>query len=121
MPVTNGQLVDGTTAVVLGASLAGMLAAAALARHLDRVIIIERDHLPDGPEWRRGSPQSRHAHNLMMAGHQAMDRLLPGLQEELVERRSGQLGRFSQRPIHFGRHACADPLRSGCGSHHARV
>lgn len=84
MPVTKGQRVDGTTAVVLGASLAGMLAAAALARQLDRVIIIERDRLPDGPEWRRGSPQSRHAHNLMMAGHLAMDRLLPGLQEELV-------------------------------------
>lgn len=84
MPVTKGQLVDGTCAVVLGASLAGMLAAAALARHMDRVIIIERDRLPDGPEWRRGSPQSRHAHNLMMAGHLAMDQLLPGLQEELV-------------------------------------
>lgn len=72
------------TAVVLGASLAGLFAAAALARHADRVVLVERDKLPDGPQWRRGVPQSRHAHNLMMAGHTAMASLFPGIQEELV-------------------------------------
>jgi flavin-dependent dehydrogenase len=74
----------GGHAVVLGASLAGLLAAAALARHADQVTIVERDQLPTGPRWRRGVPQARHAHNLMTAGHVAMERLLPGIRDELV-------------------------------------
>lgn len=72
-------------AVVLGASLAGLFAAAALARHADRVTLVERDRLPDEPQWRRGVPQSRHAHNLMTAGHAAMEELFPGIRDELVE------------------------------------
>lgn len=74
----------GRTAVVLGSSLAGMFAAAALARRAERVVVVERDKLPEGAQWRRGVPQSRHAHNLMMAGHTAMAELFPGIQEELV-------------------------------------
>lgn len=72
-------------AVVLGASLAGLLAAVALARHADSVTIVERDRLPPGPQWRRGVPQARHAHNLMTAGHVAMERLLPGVRAQLYE------------------------------------
>jgi len=74
----------GTRAVVLGGSLAGLFAAVALARHVDRVVLVERDKLPVQPQWRRGVPQARHAHNLMTGGHQAMSRLLPGIRDELV-------------------------------------
>ncbi|MEO5876344.1 MAG: FAD-dependent monooxygenase [Streptosporangiaceae bacterium] len=72
-------------AVVLGASLAGLLTAAVLAQRLDRVTIIERDRLPTGPAWRRGVPQARHAHNLMTAGHAAMEELFPGIRDELLQ------------------------------------
>jgi flavin-dependent dehydrogenase len=72
-------------AVVLGASLAGMLTAAVLARHFAKVTVIERDRLPHAPEWRRGVPQARHAHNLMTAGHEAMEWLFPGVRAELRE------------------------------------
>ncbi|MFL6136343.1 MAG: NAD(P)/FAD-dependent oxidoreductase [Frankiaceae bacterium] len=75
----------GGHAIVLGASLAGLLAAGALARHVDRVTVVERDELPDGEQWRRGLPQAHHAHNLMTAGHAAMERLLPGIRRELLE------------------------------------
>ncbi|MFF5258482.1 NAD(P)/FAD-dependent oxidoreductase [Actinomadura viridis] len=78
-----GGRAAGGQAVVLGAGLAGMFAAAALSRHMERVVVVERDRLPEGPEWRRGVPQSRHAHNLMTAGHTAMNRLLPGVRDEL--------------------------------------
>lgn len=71
-------------AVVIGSSLAGLTAAAALARTMDRVTVIERDRLPDGPQWRRGVAQSRHAHNLMAAGHQGLERLFPGIERELI-------------------------------------
>jgi cation diffusion facilitator CzcD-associated flavoprotein CzcO len=41
-------------AVVVGGSMAGLLAAAALVPHFDRITIVERDRLPAGPEFRRG-------------------------------------------------------------------
>ena len=65
-------------AVVVGAGLAGLLAAAALSVHTDEVIVLDRDELPDGPEHRRGLPQGRHAHLLMSGGLAAIDDLVPG-------------------------------------------
>ncbi|MDH6215466.1 FAD-dependent oxidoreductase [Streptomyces pseudovenezuelae] len=66
-------------AVVIGAGLTGMLAAAALSTAVDEVIVLERDDLPAGPEHRKGLPQGRHAHLLMAGGLAAMDGLLPGM------------------------------------------
>jgi 2-polyprenyl-6-methoxyphenol hydroxylase-like FAD-dependent oxidoreductase len=66
-------------AVVVGAGLAGLLAAAALSAHADEVIVLDRDELPDGPEHRKGLPQGRHAHLLMSGGLAAMEDLVPGV------------------------------------------
>ncbi|MFJ5520646.1 NAD(P)/FAD-dependent oxidoreductase [Streptomyces griseoluteus] len=73
------------TAVVIGAGMSGLLAAAALVGHAD-VTLIERDTLPAGPEPRRGVPQARHAHLVWTGGVTALNTLLPGLTEELVAR-----------------------------------
>jgi len=70
-------------AVVIGASMAGLLAARVLADHFAAVDVIERDRLPDGPEFRNGVPQSRHAHVLLRAGLDVLDRLFPGFATEL--------------------------------------
>ncbi|SHI25384.1 FAD-dependent oxidoreductase [Streptomyces sp. 3214.6] len=74
-----------TTAVVLGGSLAGMLAAAALASVADRVTVVERDELPVGPHPRKGLPQARHVHQLWSGGARAVEELLPGVTERLRE------------------------------------
>lgn len=71
-------------ALVLGGGLAGTLAAAALSEHCDRVMVVERDRLPAGPEPRKGVPQGRHLHNLMSSGARAIDDLLPGTIDALV-------------------------------------
>ena len=71
-------------AVVIGGSMAGLLAARALADHFDRVTVLERDRLPDGPDARKGTPQARHIHVLLTAGRRALERLFPGLMAELV-------------------------------------
>ncbi|MFF8634818.1 NAD(P)/FAD-dependent oxidoreductase [Streptomyces pilosus] len=66
-------------AVVIGAGLAGMLAAAVLsAAGADEVVVLDRDELPEGPDHRKGLPQGRHAHLLMPGGMEAMEELLPG-------------------------------------------
>ncbi|MET9407449.1 pyridine nucleotide-disulfide oxidoreductase [Streptomyces sp. NPDC002935] len=64
-------------AVVIGAGLGGVLAAAALSPVVDEVIMLDRDELPDGPEHRKGLPQGRHAHLLMPGGLAAMEDLVP--------------------------------------------
>ncbi|MDX3804686.1 pyridine nucleotide-disulfide oxidoreductase, partial [Streptomyces sp. AK04-3B] len=54
-----------------------MLAAVALTGLADRVVVIERDVLPDGPAPRKGLPQARHAHMLWSGGVRAVEELLP--------------------------------------------
>ncbi|MFJ5773192.1 FAD-dependent oxidoreductase [Streptomyces sp. NPDC093094] len=77
--MTERSTPDGRTAVVLGGSHTGMLAARALAPFAGRVVVVERDDLPDGPVPRKGLPQARHAHMLWSGGARALEELLPGV------------------------------------------
>jgi 2-polyprenyl-6-methoxyphenol hydroxylase-like FAD-dependent oxidoreductase len=74
----------GNHAVVLGASMAGLLAARSLSEFFDEVTVVERDPLPDTPIARRGVPQGRHLHGLLPRGAQVLDELFPGILDELV-------------------------------------
>ena len=65
-------------AVVLGASMAGLLAARVLSERFDRVVVIERDTLPPIGEHRRGVPHGRHLHGLHPRGREILDELFPG-------------------------------------------
>src|SRR5262247_996688 len=75
-----------SSAVVLGASMSGLLVARALSPHFERVTLVERDVLPDGDEARKGVPQSNHAHGLLATGYRAMDTYFPGMMDELEAR-----------------------------------
>src|ERR1700760_5187206 len=74
----------GNNAVVLGASMAGLLAARSLADFFDTVTVVERDPLPDAGAARRGVPQGRHLHALLARGAQVLEELFPGILDELV-------------------------------------
>ena len=74
----------GDRAVVLGASMAGLLAAHVLAESYGQVIVIERDELPETSMHRRGIPHGRHLHALAARGQQALEELFPGLTAEMV-------------------------------------
>lgn len=71
-------------AVVIGASMAGCLAARVLAERFDTVTVLERDALHDEPGHRRGVPQGRHGHLLLAGGAQAIESLLPGTVRDLT-------------------------------------
>jgi 2-polyprenyl-6-methoxyphenol hydroxylase-like FAD-dependent oxidoreductase len=73
----------GEHAVVLGGSMAGLCAARVLADAFDRVTVIERDRLPEGPAARRGVPQANHLHALLEAGRSSLEDLFSGFGEEL--------------------------------------
>ena len=72
-------------ALVVGGSIAGLLAARVLSDHFAQVTIVERDWFPDGPEFRAGVPQSRHVHGLLGRGQALMESLFPGLIAELTD------------------------------------
>lgn len=96
----------GEHAVVLGAGMAGLLAARVLSEFYDSVSVVERDRLPDYPCHRRGIPQGRHLHNFYSRGLQVLEELFPGLLEDLsragaVVVDDGDLSRFYVR---FGRY-----------------
>ena len=74
----------GDRAVVLGASMAGLLAARVLADAYAQVTVIDRDELSETPMHRRGVPHGRHIHGLLARGQQALEELFPGLTAELV-------------------------------------
>lgn len=68
----------GTTAVVLGGSLAGLCAARVLAERCERVTVIERDELPEAAVDRAGLPQGRHIHAMLERGRRELEQLFPG-------------------------------------------
>lgn len=72
-------------AIVIGASVGGLLAARALADHFVSVTVIERDTFPAAGENRKGVPQGRHAHALLSAGREALEEFFPGFTTELVQ------------------------------------
>jgi flavin-dependent dehydrogenase len=72
-------------AVVVGAGMGGLTAAKAVAPHFERVIVFDRDALPDAPAPRPGTPQARHTHGLLAGGHRALECLFPGIELDLVE------------------------------------
>ncbi|NUT35975.1 MAG: hypothetical protein HOV79_23215 [Hamadaea sp.] len=73
-------------AVVVGGSVAGLLAARVLSDTFERVIVLDRDEMPLTAVHRRGVPQSRHAHGLLDKGRAILDELLPGFSADLVAR-----------------------------------
>jgi 2-polyprenyl-6-methoxyphenol hydroxylase-like FAD-dependent oxidoreductase len=75
---------SGAHAVVIGGSMAGMLAARVLADHFDRITILERDRLSDQVAPRKGTPQARHLHVLLERGRRILEQLFPGLSQQLV-------------------------------------
>ena len=71
-------------AIVMGASIAGLWTARALVDHFDEVLVLDRDHLPEGPDHRPGAPQVRQFHTLLLSGLQQMKAWFPGLEQELI-------------------------------------
>ena len=75
----------GEHAVVLGASMAGLVAARALAEFFETVTVVERDALSEAADPRRGAPQGRQIHALLLSGAQALEELFPEILDELIE------------------------------------
>jgi 2-polyprenyl-6-methoxyphenol hydroxylase-like FAD-dependent oxidoreductase len=79
-----GVTSQGVDALVIGASFAGLFAAAAAQHAGVRVTVLERDELADDATERPGVPQGGQPHVLLHRGLEAIEALLPSLRDELV-------------------------------------
>jgi len=94
----------GQHAVVIGGSMAGMLAARVLSDHFAQVTLLERDVYPETPGPRKGLPQAHHLHILLMRGQLALEHFFPGLVAEL-----------EQAGMHRLDHGCDIPVLTPAG------
>jgi 2-polyprenyl-6-methoxyphenol hydroxylase-like FAD-dependent oxidoreductase len=74
----------GQHAIVIGASMGGLLAARALADFYAVVTVLERDTFPQSDIPRKGVPQGRHAHGLLARGRNVIEGFFPGWTDEVV-------------------------------------
>ena len=70
--------------IVIGGSVAGLLAAAAVADQARSVLVVDRDRFPAAPTPRAGVPQGSHQHVLLHRGLLAAEQLVPRLREDLA-------------------------------------
>jgi 2-polyprenyl-6-methoxyphenol hydroxylase-like FAD-dependent oxidoreductase len=71
-------------AIVLGASIGGLLAARVLSESFTKVTVFDRDELPAEATTRRGVPQGEHPHGLLARGRQVLEDLFPGFTGDLT-------------------------------------
>src|SRR5882724_5822201 len=74
----------GQRAVVVGAGIGGLSMAGALAKHFERVEILERDGLTAAACSRSGTPQDRHPHGRLAGGLRALGEIFPGFESDLA-------------------------------------
>src|SRR6516164_6699823 len=91
----------GRRVVVIGAGIGGLATAGALARHFERVDILERDRLATSVASRSGTPQDRHPHGLLAGGLRALDQIFPGFKSDLAA--AGAVPVSSAREVQFER------------------
>jgi len=81
--VTEGR-VNNEQIIVLGAGIGGLLAAGAVAPFFERVVVIEKDLLPDELRPRKGVPQGPQVHAIIKRGENAITGIFPNFPDRLA-------------------------------------
>ncbi len=71
--------------VVLGASVAGLLAGRVLADFFDEVLLLDKESLDEGPTPRKAVPQGNHIHGILTPTFHILKRFLPELVDDLLD------------------------------------
>lgn len=77
--------------VVIGGGIAGLAAAALLAKYSREVILLERGRRLDYPEVRKSIPQGHHIHILLKAGQNKLDEIFPGFTDQLISQGASRI------------------------------
>ncbi len=98
-------------AIVIGGSMGGLLAARVLTGYYKQVTV-QRDEFPPIGVQRRGVPQGRHTHGLLASGRDVIERLFPGISNELIAA-GAVAGDIVQDSRWFHEGACLARFKSG--------
>ncbi len=90
------------TAVVVGGSIAGIAAAKALTETFERVIVLEKDDPHRRREGRPGAAQGWHLHHLLTAGRIELERLFPGIIDDMVREGAFDVDMAAEYRIRLG-------------------
>jgi 2-polyprenyl-6-methoxyphenol hydroxylase-like FAD-dependent oxidoreductase len=86
-------------AVILGGSMAGLMAARVASDHAEEVLVVEPDDTDNPRRPRPGVPQGSQVHGLLPAGLRQLDRWYPGYFDEAVA--AGGVAPPIDAPLHF--------------------
>ena len=90
------------TAVVVGGSIAGIAAAKVLSETFERVIVLEKDDPHRRREGRSGAAQGWHLHHLLTAGRIELERIFPGIIDDMVAEGAFDVDMAAQYRIRLG-------------------
>jgi 2-polyprenyl-6-methoxyphenol hydroxylase-like FAD-dependent oxidoreductase len=102
----------GEHAIVIGASMGGLLAARVLSDFYTRVTLLERDAFPAADTPRKGVPQGRHTHGLLARGSAILEEFFAGYNAEVVAQSGGLIGDVANDVIWIGRNVRLANARS---------
>ncbi|OBI84411.1 FAD-binding oxidoreductase [Mycobacterium asiaticum] len=90
------------TAVIIGGSIAGIAAAKVCSETFERVIVLEQDDAHRRREGRPGAAQGWHLHHLLTAGQIELERLFPGIVDDMVKEGAFKVDMAAQYRIRLG-------------------
>ena len=90
------------TAVVIGGSIGGIAAAKVLTESFERVIVLEKDGPHTRREGRPGAAQGWHLHHLLTAGQIELERIFPGIVDDMVREGAFKVDMAAQYRIRLG-------------------
>lgn len=90
------------TAVVIGGSIAGITTAKMLTEFFERVIVLEKDDPHRRREGRPGAAQGWHLHHLLTAGRIELERIFPGIIDDMVREGAFDVDMAAQYRIRLG-------------------
>ncbi|BBZ69757.1 FAD-binding oxidoreductase [Mycobacterium paraseoulense] len=90
------------TAVVIGGSIAGIAAAKVCSESFERVIVLEKDSPHSRREGRPGAAQGWHLHHLLTAGQIELERIFPGIVDDMVREGAFKVDMAAQYRIRLG-------------------
>ena len=90
------------TAVVIGGSIGGIAAAKVLTETFDNVIVLEKDGPHARREGRPGAAQGWHLHHLLTAGQIELERIFPGIVDDMVTEGAFKVDMAAQYRIRLG-------------------
>jgi flavin-dependent dehydrogenase len=88
------------SALIIGAGVGGLVAAAALAPFFQAVHILDKDNLPGTPQIRKGVGQGAHLHSLLLGGAQILSHFFPGITDDLINAGANRLRAGIDQQIH---------------------